>query len=886
MSRPLRVVHFSTTPLAGMPLRLVAALTRHAGLDARLVDTTRFGLFGQDVVFDETPELAMALAGNADIIHLHNYLDLTATAFAPIDFAALARRGAAVVRQFHSTPALVAGAMGIPVATLLADPLPALVIAQYPERLYPRARVVPNFVPDDEPAYQPANGPPAVDVFFSHTKTVGAFEDRWNTKAAPEVVALLGAMRRDHGVSSDVVAGLPLAEALARKGRARIVIDDLASGSYHLTGLEGLAMAKPVLAFLDGRCLELLAAFAGTSACPFVNVRLEEAGPVLRALLADPEAAAAVGQAGRDWLTSHFSAKTRVAHYVDVYETLQRDPAAIRRQPALSLDGPAARFFAAALPEAVHAGRRETHLAATGHPTPPFATGRAFRPWRTSKKSHFAAFSPPPELAFRDAGLADLKYYQHLLAWQVLASSLPAGAAVLEIGGGVSPLGRALAGRFAYTNLDPLAGAGNGPTGLPADPPGRLVRAALGEFSSELPDAAFDAVLSVSALEHVPDDPEVWRALAADLARLARPGGFHLHLFDVVATPDGPWTCGFLPYLLARLGRRDELTPFADIVADPDWHHLSQAAYERNWRPVTGLPFADFGRAFSWNLFFAAAELPPAAPGADSTASGAGHAPAVLLARDATAALILPEILIRAPLPTIRLVTPSRNQAPFLAAALDSVLSQNYPALSYVVLDGGSTDGSAAIIGRAARHLTAWRSRPDAGHYPAVAEGLADTDAALCGWLNADDLLHPLALLKVADAFLAAPTVRWITGRPTAFDAAGRVTWVRPDLPAWTPEVFYDGDFRAFIQQESTFFRRDLWQAAGAGFDPAFPLAGDFDLWLRFFKLARLVTVDRLIGGYRRHGHNRAVIHHEQYLAEARASLDHHRSHFFPTKES
>jgi hypothetical protein len=881
MSRALRVVHFSASPLAGMPLRLAQALGRHGGLDARLIEPTRYGLFGQDVVFDETPDLALALAQAADIIHLHNYLDLASTTFAPIDFAALARRGAAVVRQFHSTPELVAGTMGRPVAALLADPLPALVIAQYPERLYPRAMVVPNFVPEDEPAYQPADTPAASDIFFSHTKTVGAFEDRWNTKAAPETIALLGRLAREQGLTSEVVTGVPLAEALARKRRCRLVIDDLASGSYHLTGLEGLAMAKPVLSFLDGRCLELLAAFAGTPRCPFVNVRLEDAGPVLAALAADPEAAAAVGLAGRDWLTSHFSAKTRVASYLEAYEALLRDPSTVRRQPSLAVAGPERRFFALALPQAVHNARRTRHLAATGQTSPPFATSRDFWPWRYSKKSHFAAFDPPPELTFRDAGLADLKYYQHLLAWQVLSASLPAGARVLEIGGGASPLGRALATRFDYVNLDPLAGAGSGPTDVPPDHPGRLVRAGLGDFSPELPRAGFDAVLSVSALEHVPEDPGTWQALAADLARLARPDGFHLHLFDVIAKPGAPWTNGFLPYLLARLGRSHELVPFAAVQDDPDWHFLSEAAYARNWQPVTGVPYAAFGRAFSWNLFFTASELPPQT----APEHAAAHAPAVHMARDAAASLGLPTIIKRTPLPSIRLVTPSLNQAPFLAAALDSVLSQNYPALSYVVLDGGSTDGSAAIVRRQARHLAGWRSHPDAGHYAAVAEGFAATSADILGWLNADDLLHPLALFKVADAFLADPGRRWITGRPTAFDAAGNVSFVRPDLPAWSPAIFYAGDFRAFIQQESTFFRRELWLEAGGGFDPAFPLAGDFDLWLRFFALAPLVTVDRLLGGYRYHGANRAVVHHDQYLAQAHASLARHRARLCPAKE-
>ncbi|BAH77292.1 glycosyltransferase [Solidesulfovibrio magneticus] len=881
MTRPLRVVHFSASPLAGMPLRLVRAQARHAGLDARLIEPVDFGLFGRDVVLADDPAAALALAETADILHLHNYLDLTSTTFSPIDFAALAKRGAAVVRQFHSTPALVAGTMGIAVQALLADPLPALVIAQYPERLYPRALIVPNFVPEDEPKYQPADAPPAVDVFFSHTKAVGAFEDRWNTKAAPEVRALLARLAQERGITADVATGVPLAQALTRKRRSRVVIDDLASGSYHLTGLEGLAMAKPVLSFLDGRCLELLAAFAGTPRCPFLNVRLEEAGPVIAGLLDDPAAAEDLGLAGRDWLMRHFSAKTRVEHYVAAYARLLADPASVRRQPELSLDGPGQRFFAVALPEAVQAGRRADHLAATGHPWPPFASGRNYVPWRYSKKSHFAAFSPPPELVFRDAGLADLKYYQHQLAWQVLYASLPEGARVLEIGGGVSPLGQALARRFDYTNLDPLAGAGNGPTAVPADQPGRLVRAGLGDFSPQLPDGAFDAVISVSALEHVPEDPDAWRAMAGDLARLAKPGGLHLHLFDVVAKPDSNWTSGFLPYLLARLGRRDELAAFGDALADPDWHFLSEAAYQRNWRPITGVPFAAFGRAFSWNLFFTAEELPPQPPAADA----AGHAPAVHVARDAATTLGLPEILSRRPLPAIGLVTPSLNQAPFLAAALDSVLSQNYPNLAYVVLDGGSRDGSPALIRRQARHLAGWRSRPDAGHYPAVAEGLAGSHADILGWLNADDLLHPLALFKVADAFLSDPAAGWITGRPTAFDAAGRLDWVRPDLPEWSPDIFYGGDFRAFIQQESTFFSRQLWLAAGGGFDPAFPLAGDFELWLRFFARAPLVVVDRLLGGYRRHGANRAVIGYEQYLGEARAALDKHRAALWPDKE-
>ncbi|MBG3878903.1 glycosyltransferase family 1 protein, partial [Desulfovibrio oxamicus] len=188
----MRVVHFAVTPLAGAPLRLVRALNAHLpGCAARLVDLTRYGSedFGQDVVFDETPDLARELAEAADILHFHNYLDLDSRHFAPIDFRALAEKGTLAIRQFHSEPGLVAGRMGITPAALLAQPIPALVVGQFQERCYPRALVVPNPLPihdADHLPHDPAlHGPLRHDVFLSPTRLHSAWADRWNTKARP-----------------------------------------------------------------------------------------------------------------------------------------------------------------------------------------------------------------------------------------------------------------------------------------------------------------------------------------------------------------------------------------------------------------------------------------------------------------------------------------------------------------------------------------------------------------------------------------------------------------------------------------------------------------------------------------------------------------------------
>jgi hypothetical protein len=356
----VRVVHFSNNSLAGAPIRLVRALAAHAGIDARLVDTRPFGLYDQDVIFEQTPELALELARAADVIHLHNFLDADSADFAPLDFRVLAKAGARLVRHFHSTPELIAGRRGIGLAELFASTTPTIVIAQYPERLFPKALVVPNLIPENDPAYRPDGQPPEWDVFYCPTKTYGAFEQRWATKGAPETLALLARLAARTGArvnARDGASLIPLAQVLAEKRRARLVIDDLANGSYHLSGLEGASLAKPVLNFLDERTLFLLRVFSGCEQHPFCNVRLEEAEDVLAYLLAHPDEARDIGAAARDWITRHWSQSRLAGFYREMYARLLENPGSITRQPELALDGPR-RFFAVTLPELVHGARR------------------------------------------------------------------------------------------------------------------------------------------------------------------------------------------------------------------------------------------------------------------------------------------------------------------------------------------------------------------------------------------------------------------------------------------------------------------------------------------------------------------------------------------------
>jgi glycosyltransferase involved in cell wall biosynthesis len=223
---------------------------------------------------------------------------------------------------------------------------------------------------------------------------------------------------------------------------------------------------------------------------------------------------------------------------------------------------------------------------------------------------------------------------------------------------------------------------------------------------------------------------------------------------------------------------------------------------------------------------------------------------------------------------TISLVTPSLNQARYLDDALASVLEQNDPSLEYVVADGGSTDDSMNVIEQCADRLTAWWSEPDAGHADAVNKGFARTSGEVMGWLNSDDRLLPRALEVVRELFTRFPEVQWLTsGCPVMLDEGGRTFGFARESYLLGLNGLRPWSRHYFVQQESTFWRRSLWEAAGGSLDTSFEPASDFELWRRFFDHAELWTVDTVIGAFRVHGAQRTASQLDAYREQALRAL-------------
>lgn len=214
-----------------------------------------------------------------------------------------------------------------------------------------------------------------------------------------------------------------------------------------------------------------------------------------------------------------------------------------------------------------------------------------------------------------------------------------------------------------------------------------------------------------------------------------------------------------------------------------------------------------------------------------------------------------------AELPLVSIVTPSYNQAAFLEETIQSVLAQDCTArgvarLEYIVIDGGSTDGSLEIIRRYADRLAYWVSEPDRGQTDAINKGFARARGDVLAWLNSDDTYLPHAVSEAVGFLQEHPEAGMVYGDANLIDTAGRVIGRFP-----ARQTDYERLMRGYVHipQQAAFFRGNLWRRVGP-LDPSFYFAMDYDLWVRLAKIAPLRYHPRLWANFRLHGKGKSVV--------------------------
>lgn len=196
----------------------------------------------------------------------------------------------------------------------------------------------------------------------------------------------------------------------------------------------------------------------------------------------------------------------------------------------------------------------------------------------------------------------------------------------------------------------------------------------------------------------------------------------------------------------------------------------------------------------------------------------------------------------------VSIVTPSYNQAPFLERTIRSVLEQDYSQIEYIVVDGGSSDGSREIIERYAPRLAYWSSEKDQGQGEALNKGFARAHGEIVAWLNSDDYYLPGAVSSAVRLFEQNPDVGLIYADMLAVDAQDRVTnHLRCRQLGLKDLLCFE-----IIGQPAVFMRRAAFEAAG-GLDPAYHLLLDHHLWIKIACQSLILHVDETWAAARYH---------------------------------
>jgi glycosyltransferase involved in cell wall biosynthesis len=214
--------------------------------------------------------------------------------------------------------------------------------------------------------------------------------------------------------------------------------------------------------------------------------------------------------------------------------------------------------------------------------------------------------------------------------------------------------------------------------------------------------------------------------------------------------------------------------------------------------------------------------------------------------------------------PLVSIVTPCFNAARFISQTIESVLGQDYPNIEYLIMDGGSTDGTMAVVEQYKGRLR-WHSGPDSGTADAINRGFLESTGAILAWLNADDTYLPGAVTTAVQYFLTAPDAGVVYGEGVWVDENGAVLGRYPTRELPSPDLFQQ---ECFICQPAAFLRRTAFEAAGK-VDATLHSAFDYDLWIRLSRQWPFVPIPACLATSRMHTSNKSLGNRQQMFRES-----------------
>jgi len=207
-------------------------------------------------------------------------------------------------------------------------------------------------------------------------------------------------------------------------------------------------------------------------------------------------------------------------------------------------------------------------------------------------------------------------------------------------------------------------------------------------------------------------------------------------------------------------------------------------------------------------------------------------------------------------LPIVSIVTPSFNQARYLEATIRSVLSQDYARIEYMIVDGGSSDGTVDILKEYGGKLAGWVSEKDKGQTDAINKGFARAKGEVLAWLNSDDTYEPGAVSAAVRYLQEHPKVGMVYGDCNFINETGRV--IGKFSSAQTSYRLLRQGY-SHIPQQTMFFRAELWKQVGP-LDRSFYFAMDYDLWTRIAARSEIKYVPQTWANFRLHTSGKTIL--------------------------